>query len=306
MARPKLLDRLLSPFKCEVEEAERVEDVTYHLEELLKVIRRSIFAFFVALLIVVFFPINWITCPLFGLYCRPEDVAGTVGAQYIADLIRWLGYVPAMVALLRLITVAVTQMGVNPVICNAESLFNAYVMVIIWGALILAAPYIIYQFLCYLWPALYEHERRMIRNGLIATFGLFLLGELFAFTVVVPFGFELVVLFGQVAGAQSIWCLSDIINFAVVTAIITGLSFLLPIVVYYLVLVGLLRPEQLKGRNLRVAFVAIMFLAAVITPGGTGVSMLAIGIPMFILYYIAIVMAERALKEREARERAQL
>jgi len=67
------------------------------------------------------------------------------------------------------------------------------------------------------------------------------------------------------------------------------------------VLLGVLRPEQLKGRNLRIAFLAIMFLAAVITPGGTGISMLAIGIPMFVLYYLAIVMAERALKERQAR-----
>ena len=297
----RLLEKLLAPFKCNVEEAEKIEDVTYHLEELLKTIRRSIFAFFLALLVAALFPINWITCPLMHLYCNPHDVGNVVGAKYIADLIKWLGYVPAMVALLRVITVAVMHMGVKPVICHAESLFNAYVMVIIWGALILSAPYIIYQFLCYLWPALHEHERKMIRNGLLATLGLFLLGELFAFTVVVPFGFELVVFFGQAAGAQSIWCLSDIIEFAVMTAIVTGLSFLLPIVVYYLVLLGVLRPEQLKGRNLRIAFLAIMFLAAVITPGGTGISMLAIGIPMFVLYYLAIVMAERALKERQAK-----
>jgi len=294
-----LIKKLKSPFECNVEEAERVEDITYHLEELLKTIRRSIVAFFLALLLVALFPINWVTCPLMHLYCSPEDVGNAVGAQYIAELIKWIGYVPAMVALLRIITLAIMHMGVKPVICHAESLFNAYVMVIIWGALVISAPYIIYQFLCYLWPALHEHERRMLRNGVLATFGLFLLGELFAFTVVVPFGFELVVFFGQAAGAQSIWCLSDIIEFAVMTAIITGLSFLLPIVVYYLVLLGLLRPEQLKGRNLRIAFLAIMFLAAVITPGGTGISMLAIGIPMFVLYYLAIIMAERALRERQ-------
>ena len=108
----RLLDKLLAPFKCNIEEAEKIEDVTYHLEELLKTIRRSIFAFFLALLVVALFPINWITCPLFHLYCNPHDVGNVVGAQYIADLIKWLGYVPAMVALLRVITVAVMHMGV--------------------------------------------------------------------------------------------------------------------------------------------------------------------------------------------------
>ena len=296
----------LNPFKCDLEKAYEIEDYTYHLQELLNTIRRSIIAFLVAILIVIFFPINWITCPLFHLYCNPAEVGKAIGAQYIADLLKWFGYVPAMVALLRLITLAITKMGVHPIICHAESLFNAYVTVIIWGALLLAAPYIAFQFLCYIWPALEEHEKKSLRNGLLATIGLFALGEFFAFTIVVPFGFELVVIFGQAAGASATWCLSDAIEFAILTAIVTGLSFLLPIVVYFLVLAGVLRPEQLKGKNLKIAFFAIMFLAAVITPGGTGISMLAIGIPMFVLYYLAIVFAERAMKEKEERERRQV
>ncbi|ALU12424.1 hypothetical protein EYM_03575 [Ignicoccus islandicus DSM 13165] len=299
----KILKPLKSAFECE-SEAAYSEDITPHIEELIIRIRRSIFAFLISVLIVVFFPINWISCPLFGVYCSPNDVGNIVGAEYLKELLRWLGYIPAMVALLRVVTVAIDRMGITPIICNAEGLMNAYVVIIIWGALILSLPYIVYQMLCYIWPALEKHERRMIRNGILSTVGLFLLGEVFAITIVVPFGLQLVVIFGQVAGAEVRWCLSDVINFVIFTSLVTGLSFLLPIVVYYLVLLGILRPEQLKGRNLRIAFLVIMFIAAVITPGGTGVSMLAIGIPMFVLYYLAIIMAEKAMRERESQANA--
>ena len=289
-------------FECETEAAYS-EDIKVHIEELLIRLRRSIFAFFLSLFIVIFFPINWISCPLFHVYCSAKELQNVVGALYIKELLKWLGYIPAMVALLRVITIAITKMGVTAIICNAEGLMNAYVMVIIWGALLISLPYIAYQLLCYVWPALEEHEKRMLKNSILAVVGLFMLGEVFAFTIVVPFGLKLVVIFGQVAGAEVRWCLSDVINFVMFTAIVTGVSFLLPIVVYYLVLLGLLRPEQLKGRNMRIAFLIIMFIAAVITPGGTGVSMIAIGIPMFVLYYLAVRMAEKAVKEREERIR---
>ncbi len=294
----RIINSIKSYFECETEAA-YAEDITPHIEELIVRLRRSIVAFLLSILVVVFFPINWISCPLFGVYCNPNDVGNIVGAQYLKELLKWFGYIPAMVALLRVVTVAIDRMGITPIICNAEGLMNAYVVVILWGALILSLPYIVYQLLCYIWPALEQHEKRMIRNGILTTVGLFLLGEIFAITIVVPFGLQLVVIFGQVAGAEVRWCLSDVINFVIFTSLVTGASFLLPIVVYYLVLIGILRPEQLKGRNLRIAFLIIMFIAAVITPGGTGVSMIAIGIPMFILYYLAIVMAEKALKERE-------
>jgi len=285
-------------FECETETAYS-DDIKVHIEELLIRLRRSIFAFFISLFVVIFFPINWISCPLFHVYCSANELKNVVGAVYLKELLKWLGYIPAMVALLRVITIAITKMGVTAIICNAEGLMNAYIMVIIWGALLISLPYIAYQLLCYIWPALEEHEKKMLKNSIFAVIGLFMLGEFFAFTIVVPFGLKLVVIFGQVAGAEVRWCLSDVINFVMLTAIVTGLSFLLPIVVYYLVLIGLLRPEQLKGRNMRIAFLIIMFIAAVITPGGTGISMIAIGVPMFILYYLAVKMAEKAVRERE-------
>jgi len=300
--RGDLFSRVRKLFECETEK-DYSEDISVHIEELLIRLRRSIVAFFVALLIIIFFPINWITCPLFHVYCSANELGNIVGAEYIKDLLKWLGYIPAMVALLRLITLAISSIGVTAIICNAEGLMNAYIMIIIWGAIVLSLPYIAYQLLCYIWPALEEHEKRLLRNSILAVVGLFLLGELFAFTIVVPFGLKLVVIFGQVAGAEVRWCLSDVINFVLFTAIVTGASFLMPIAVYYLVLIGLLKPEQLRGRNMRIAFLVIMFIAAAITPGGTGISMLAIGIPMFVLYYLAVRMAEKAIKERENRKK---
>jgi sec-independent protein translocase protein TatC len=68
-----------------------------------------------------------------------------------------------------------------------------------------------------------------------------------------------------------------------------GAGFLLPVIVVFLQLVGAVTPQQLR-KQWRIAIMVVFLIAAVITPSGDPVSMLALAVPMTVLYILAVVI----------------
>lgn len=70
-----------------------------------------------------------------------------------------------------------------------------------------------------------------------------------------------------------------------------GFSFQLPLVVFFLVRIGIISSDTLVARW-REAMVLIAIASAIFTPGGDPFSMLAIALPLGFLYLISIRMAK--------------
>ena len=68
-----------------------------------------------------------------------------------------------------------------------------------------------------------------------------------------------------------------------------GAGFLLPVVVVFLQLIGAVTPQQLR-KQWRIAIMVMFLIAAVITPSGDPVSMLALAVPMSLLYIVAVII----------------
>jgi sec-independent protein translocase protein TatC len=81
-----------------------------------------------------------------------------------------------------------------------------------------------------------------------------------------------------------------------------GAGFLLPVVVVFLQLVGAVTPQQLR-KQWRIAIMVVFLIAAVITPSGDPVSMLALAVPMTVLYVLAVVIGFVA--QRRKRKKSQ-
>ncbi|HTH07460.1 MAG TPA: twin-arginine translocase subunit TatC, partial [Ilumatobacteraceae bacterium] len=79
------------------------------------------------------------------------------------------------------------------------------------------------------------------------------------------------------------------------------ITFLFPVLLVFLQLVGVLTPQVLQ-KNWRYAVVIIFVIAAVITPSGDPYSMMAMAIPMTLFYVISIVIGRIAQKRKRARE----
>ena len=81
-----------------------------------------------------------------------------------------------------------------------------------------------------------------------------------------------------------------------------GAGFLLPVIVVFLQLVGAVTPQQLR-KQWRIAIMVVFLIAAVITPSGDPISMLALAVPMTVLYILAVVIGFVA--QRRKRKSAQ-
>ncbi len=82
----------------------------------------------------------------------------------------------------------------------------------------------------------------------------------------------------------------------------SGIAFQLPLVSYVLTRIGLITPDFLRNYR-RYAYVAILFIAAVITPSPDWMSQTIVALPLIILYEISIRISVRVMKERDKKDK---
>lgn len=164
--------------------------------------------------------------------------------------------------------------------------------------LMIAMPLIMREIWGFISPALTPRERRTA--ALLAPFSAFL----FAIGVglgyfIMPAALRFFVGFlDEYQGTVLMQNPGQYIFFVVRMMLAFGLGFQLPIVMMFLAKVGLMTPEVM-WRSWRYALVAIAAAAALITPSGDAFSMMAIGAPMSILYFLSIFFVARIAKQRK-------
>jgi sec-independent protein translocase protein TatC len=108
-------------------------------------------------------------------------------------------------------------------------------------------------------------------------------------------------------GIANDWRIGYYLSFATQFTLIFGLCFELPVIVWVLVKIGLLNYE-LMSRTRGYAVVAIIIIAAIITPTPDAFTLCLLAMPMIILYEISIWLAwfdARKIKKAEAKEEAE-
>jgi sec-independent protein translocase protein TatC len=173
-------------------------------------------------------------------------------------------------------------------------------MVSIWTAIIVgfivAFPYVVFQFWSFIRPALYENERKHARGAVAIMSGLFLLGILFGYYLIVPFSIDFL---GSYSISKEVVNQINILSYisSVVSIVIAGgVSFELPVIAYFLSRVGLLTPKFLKKYR-KHSYVVLLIVAAIITPPDV-LSQILVAIPLVILYEISIVISARVEKAK--------
>jgi sec-independent protein translocase protein TatC len=154
---------------------------------------------------------------------------------------------------------------------------------------ILAMPVILYQFWLFISPGLTKKERRYVYIFIPATLGMFLLGILFAWFILVPAAVAFLATFMPDVFMTE-WTSSEYIGFILAMLFWLGLSFQMPIIVYVLARVGLVNGQMLRDQW-RIAVVGVAVLAAAITPSIDPVTMLLTMAPLLLLYVLSIGMA---------------
>lgn len=165
--------------------------------------------------------------------------------------------------------------------------------------IVFALPVIAYQVWAFVSPALYQQEKRVVIPALAGATLLFAGGVALAYFVVLPLtlGFLLNL---QAESLQSMIKASDYFGFAITMSLAFGLTFELPIAIIALTSLGVLSTRTLHKFR-RHAIVLCFVGGAIITPGGDIMSMMALAVPLYLLYEVSIVMATVIEKRREKR-----
>ena len=173
--------------------------------------------------------------------------------------------------------------------------FFTHIKVSFWLGIIVAFPFIFWEFWRFIKPGLYENERKAARGIVVVCSFLFLMGVIFGYYVISPFAISW--LAGYVVGTEAINAptLSSYVNYMTMFTIPTGLVFELPVFVYFFSKIGLVTPELMRKYR-KHSIIIILIMSALITPPDV-VTQFLIGIPIFILYEISIAISKRAEKK---------
>lgn len=167
--------------------------------------------------------------------------------------------------------------------------FTLAVIACVMAGLVVSCPVWMYQIWAFVAPGLVSQEKKYVLGFLGAAVPLFVLGCAVGYWVW-PKG--IAVMLGFTPKDMEIVNLLEMTAFLsmeIKIILVFGISFLLPVILVALNLAGVLRGYQL-GRARRFVIFGTFVFAAVATPSTDPFSMLALSLPMTVLYFLAEII----------------
>jgi sec-independent protein translocase protein TatC len=171
---------------------------------------------------------------------------------------------------------------------NPTEPFNMYLKVAFLAGLFVTSPFVLYQVWAFIAPGLYRHEKRYVTPFMISTVALFLAGGYFGYKLVYPQALEFLIGYGK--QFQPMITIGEYTNLFLTIIIGMGVIFEMPILVFFLSLMGIVSAGWM-WRNLRYSILVIFIIAAIITPTTDIMNMCIFAAPMVALYVVSIAIA---------------
>ncbi len=169
------------------------------------------------------------------------------------------------------------------------------------ASLFLGAPWILWQVWRFISPGLYEREKKWAVPFVLGTAGLFILGGLFGYYFALPYGLTFLFGVGGSAGVVPKISVENYFDRFVDIILGIGLVFELPVLVFFLTLIGVASPAFLL-RHSRYAILAIVIIASAVTPTVDAVNLLLVTVPMCLLFFAGIFAGYLLVLKRENRK----
>ncbi|MFY1046536.1 twin-arginine translocase subunit TatC [Chryseobacterium sp. GP-SGM7] len=180
--------------------------------------------------------------------------------------------------------------------------FNVMMAVSIFGGIVAAFPYIVWELWRFIGPALHPNERKNSIFVINSVWILFMTGVLCGYFLILPFAVNFGVIFKISDIIIPLYDLSDYTTLFLQVVLGMGVVFLFPVLIYFLTNIGILNPKFMKTYR-RHAIVLIMVVAAIITPADV-LSMMMAALPLLLLYEFSIVMCGYTFRKVQKREAA--
>lgn len=177
--------------------------------------------------------------------------------------------------------------------------FSTRMRIGMYGGLVMALPVVMWQIWKFVVPALKANEKKYAIPFIVSSVSLFALGGFLAYATLEK-ALEFLISWAG-SDVESAFQVSKYVSLVILMIVAFGVGFQFPVLLVFLQLVGVLKPRQLLS-IWRYAIVAIVVIAAVITPSGDPISLAALSVPMVVLYFGSVAVGMFAERRRNRAE----
>jgi len=168
-------------------------------------------------------------------------------------------------------------------------MFFTYIKCALLVGFVVSLPVVFWQVWSFVAPGLYPREKRLALPFVLVSTLLFLGGATFGYLVVFPIMFTFFSSF-QNQYVEAAWTMREVFSFTVQMFLAFGVAFELPVVVFFLAIVGIVSARQLLGW-FKYAVLGAFVLSAVLTPTPDAVTQTLLAGPLILLYLLGVAAA---------------
>ena len=167
--------------------------------------------------------------------------------------------------------------------------FMTHMRVALYVGLLVASPYVLYQLFRFVSPGLYQNERRAATWIVVSAYAMFVLGTLLNYFLIFPLTVRFLGTYQVSPDVANMLTLQSYIDTLIGMSFVMGVVFQLPVVCAVLGRMGLIS-GQLMAQYRRHAIVAILVVAAIITPTVDVFTLVVVSLPIWLLYEASILL----------------
>ena len=171
---------------------------------------------------------------------------------------------------------------------NPTEPFNLYLKTAALAGLFLTCPFVLYQVWMFISPGLYRKEKKYVIPFMVSTITLFTCGGYFGYKIVYPAALNFLIDFGK--QFKPMITINEYTQLFLSIILGMGLIFEMPILVFFLSLMGILS-AGFMWKNFRYSILVIFIIAAIVTPTTDILNMCIFAAPMIALYAVSIGVA---------------
>lgn len=174
--------------------------------------------------------------------------------------------------------------------------FIIHVKTAMCAGILCASPYIIYQLFRFVSPALYSNEKKYVISAVGSGYIMFMLGAAVGYFIIFPLTFRFLGTYQVADDVPNMISLQSYISTLIMMCLAMGIVFEMPVLTWLFARLGFISSSFMR-RYRRHAIVIILTVAAIITPTSDVFTLLAVSLPMWLLYEASIFVAASAYTE---------
>lgn len=204
-------------------------------------------------------------------------------------LYRWLNQ---LATALSMPSLAPAEFHVELISTQLTSQFIIHITTAVYAAILVTAPYIIYQLFRFVSPALYANEKKYSFRVIFYSLLLFFTGVLINYFLIFPLSFRFLATYQVSEEVTNTITLASYMGTFAMLSLMLGIMFEIPILCWLFAKLGWLTAPFMRQYR-KHAIVIILILAAIITPTTDVFTLTIVFIPIFLLYELSILIVKR-------------